>query len=140
VEGEVKTINVSQTTQVGSIEVLLLDEYDNEAFRETGQLIGTITGGGIGLTFLSHSARFADGSTFVTADDTAVVTGLRKFDEDGTPCSFFVHEAITNIVQGSGFFSNVSEVEIEADGYISACILDGENENEFELTGKVCLD
>ncbi|MDH3831371.1 MAG: hypothetical protein OEU48_06850, partial [Gammaproteobacteria bacterium] len=35
VEGEVKTVNISQTTQIGSINILLLDEYDNEAYRET---------------------------------------------------------------------------------------------------------
>ena len=77
VEGEVKTVNVSETTQVGlvrdgrGIELLLLDEYDNEAFRETGDIVGTITGGGMGITFLSHSASFGKGK--------------RGYE----PCSFF---------------------------------------------------
>jgi hypothetical protein len=140
VEGEVKTINISETTQIGSIDILLLDEYDNEAFRETGGLIGNITGGDFFTTYLSHSAQFGDGSTFVTSDDKAAVTGIRKQAENGTYCSFFIHEEITNIVQGSGFFANVNSAAIHADGYISACIADGENENEFELSGELCVD
>ena len=142
VEGKVKTVNVSETTQIGSIDILLLDEYGNEAFRETGGLIGNITGrGGFLTTYLSHSAEFSDKSTFVTSDDKAAVTGPRKQAENGTTyCSFFIHEEITNIVQGSGFFANVNSAAIHADGYISACIADGENENEFELTGELCVD
>jgi len=140
VEGEVKTVNVSGTTQIGSIDLLLLDEYDNEAFRETGGLTGTITGGDFFTTYLSHTARFSDGSTFVTSGDEAIATGVRKLAENGTPCSFFIDEKIANIVQGSGFFENVNAAEIHAVGYISACIADGENENEFELKGKLCVD
>jgi len=140
VEGEVKTVNISQTTQIGSINILLLDEYDNEAYRETGGLVGNITRGDFFTTYLSHSAQLSDGGMFVTSDDEAVATGIRKHAENGTPCSFFMHEKITNIVQGSGFFANVTNAEIHADGYISACIADGENENEFELTGQLCVD
>lgn len=140
VEGEVKTVNVNETTQIGSINILLLDEYGNEAFRETGGLVGNITGGNFFTTYLSHSAQFGDGSTFVTSDDEANATGIRKLAENGAPCSFFIHEKITKIVQGSGFFANVNNAEIHVDGYISACIADGENENEFELTGRLCVD
>jgi hypothetical protein len=144
VEGEVKTENDPEKPQiqVGSIELLLLDQEDDEAFRENGNLIGTITGANeFGAAILSHSAIFEDGSTFVTSGDVAQIMGIRKFAEDGTPCSFFVREAITKIVFGTGFFAQpVNSVDIVADGYIDACIEDGDNENEFELTGKLCFD
>ena len=104
------------------------------------KLSGTITGGNGLATYLTHFASFGDGSTFVTSEDKAVVTEpyVRKLAEDGMPCSLFIAETITDM-QGSGFLANVSKVEIHADGYISACIADGENENEFELTGDLCL-
>ena len=140
VEGNVKTLNVSGSTQVGSIEILLLDEHDNEAFRNSGDLIGTITGADTyGRIVLSHTAIFNDGSAFVTSGDLAAITGIRKFSEDGLPCSYLVDEWISNMT-GSGVFENVISVDIQADGYISACIVDGENENEFELSGTLCIN
>ncbi len=140
VEGEVKTVNTSPISQSGSIDLLLLDEYDNETFREGGELDGTIIGGNIDGLLLSHIAYYEGGSTFTTINDQASVTGIRKLAEDGMPCSFFIHEEITNIVQGSGFFESVNNVKIHANGYVSTCIADGENENEFELTGTLCVD
>lgn len=140
VKGEVKTVNISATNQSGHIDLLLLDEHGNEAFRETGNLVGTITGGDFGETFLSHNVSFDDGSNFITSNDVATVVDIRKLAEDGVPCSFFMHEVITNIEGGSGFFGNVKEVEIHADGYVSACFAGGENENEFELTGTLCVN
>jgi hypothetical protein len=137
VEGEVKTENTSIVTQRGSIDLLLLDEYDNEAYRESGELNGMIYGGNAHGLLLSHTAAFDDGSTFTTFEDKAIITSIRKLAEDGMPCSFFIYEEITNIVQSSGFFANVNDVKIKADGYISTC--DGENENEFELTGRLCV-
>jgi len=141
VEGEVKTVNISDTTQVGSIELVLLDEGDNEAFRETGFLVGNVTEAGSlpKPTLLTHTALFSGGS-FITQDDKAYVTGVRKLSEDGIPCSFFINEEITDIVLGTGFFADVESADIYADGYISACIADGENENEFELSGTLCTD
>lgn len=143
VEGEVKTVNISQKNQYGSIELLLLDENDNEVFRETGTLYGTITSSNFFTTSLTHIATFKDGKDeirFVTSNDVATVTGVRKLAENGVPCSFKVSEVITNIVTGSGIFSNVNDVEIDGIGYISACIAEGENENEFELSGSLCVD
>lgn len=145
VEGEVKTVNNSeenqsgsQEFQSGSIELLLLDENDNEVFRETGTILGKITNST--LFTMAHFASFNDGSTFLTSDDVAKIIGVRKLAENGIPCSFKIHETITNIVTGSGFFSNVNDVEIHGIGYISACIAEGENENEFELSGYLCVD
>lgn len=141
VEGEVKTVNKSPIMQVGTLDLLLLDKFDNEAFRGTASLVGTITGADISAIFLSHTASFDEFNGFVTNGDRAVITGLRKFDDDGvTPCSFTVVEQISQIASGSGFFQNVSEVDIVAEGYISSCLLDGENENEFELSGTLCVE
>ena len=137
VEGKVKTENTSLATQKGSIDLLLLDEYDNEAYQGSGKLDGAIIGGNALGLLLSHTAVFDDSSTFTTFEDQAVITGIRKQAEDEQYCSFFILEKITNIVLGSGFFTNVNYVNIKADGYISTC--DGENENEFELTGELCV-
>lgn len=103
-EGEAKTINVSATAQLGTVELVLLDLHDQEAFRETGQLVGTITGQTLTQTFLSHTANFEDESSFVTSGDAAYFTGVRAAGEDGNPCSFFVRKYVTEIVEGAGFF------------------------------------
>jgi hypothetical protein len=153
VEGEVKTVNVSEEIQYGSIELLLLDQEDDEAFRENGILIGKVTGAdvklGVMTTYLSHTAFFDYDNIFITWGDAANidtskgVEGVRKWAEDGTetplPCSFYISEEIKEIAFGTGFFAQtVRSVDIVADGYISNC--DGENENEFELTGELCVD
>jgi hypothetical protein len=138
VEGEAKTVNVPEATQFGSIKLLLLDENDDEAFNERGDLIGTVTGANLMLTYLSHTASFEDDSKFISNDDEARIVGVRKFEEDGTPCSFYIHEVIRHIAKGEGFFEQVKEVQIDADGYVSNCI--DENENEFELSGRLCID
>jgi hypothetical protein len=141
VEGEVKTENMIETgQQVGTIDLQLYNENDDEVFRETGNLIGHITGGSTGVTYLSHSAVFDDGSTFLTNGDIASVTVIRKFGANNLPCAFDVQEVISHIASGTGFFNNVSRVEINADGYVNTCIAEGDNENEFQLTGTLCVD
>ena len=141
VEGDVRTTNVPGGNQVGVIELQLFDEADDERFRQTGTLSGTITGAsGIGQTLLSHSATFEDGSTFVTDGDTAQITAIRRLDGDGLPCAFDVHEVISDLAGGPGFFANTNSVHISADGYVDACLSEGDNENEFVLTGTLCVD
>lgn len=143
VEGDVATTNVSATTQVGSIKLVLSGAGGDVVFDETGALVGTITGQGpIGQVFLSHTASFPTDS-FVTNNDTAIITGIRKFDDQGIPCSFTISETISEIASGTGFFSSVSRVNIQADGYIAICLEGGniaENENEFELSGELCVE
>jgi hypothetical protein len=143
VEGKVETLNVSDTTQVGLIEISMYDENDNEVFRETGDLVGTIVGGGYGFTELTHTAVFSDGSTFVTNGDQAFPIGVRKFDSSTgiqIPCAFDIHEKITKIAAGTGFFEMVTDTEITADGYVNTCLAEGDNENEFELSGVLCIE
>lgn len=144
VEGEVETKNVSAINQSGTIKLVLLDESDNEAFRVEGPIFGTVTGFEIpNKTILSHQVLPTDGNSFITTKDIAQIVGIRKVADNGEPCSFYIKENISNIAQGSGFFSNVSSVDIVADGYISACFDDlgnvTENENEFELAGSLCV-
>ena len=117
------------------------------SFRGAGTITGIIRGIIIGvdtgyITLLTHVSDFGDGNTFVTSDDEARITGLRKFAEDGMPCSFFIDEHITNMT-GTKFFANAGDIDIHAEGYIDACSTDGvswDNENEFELKGTLCLD
>lgn len=140
VEGEVKTANVSPVMQVGSIDLQWYDDDDNEVFNQSGHLSGTITGGEMGRMYLSHSAGFDDGSEFHTTGDVAYIMGIRKVGADGMPCAFDVHEVISEIASGTGFFCAVSDVLINADGYVDSCIAEGDNENEFELSGSLCVD
>jgi len=108
----------------------------NAMFSQTGSLVGNITGGGFGVVSLSHVATFSSAQSFVTQDDQARITGVRDFLADGTACSYYIHENISKIITGTGFFGSVKSVNIYADGYISNC--PGENRNEFTLSGELC--
>ena len=138
--GTVTTNNVSPTQQIGKIALTLRDTSKNkEVYSNTGSLVGTITGSdGFGATLLSHVANFAQDG-FVTNNDKAVLVApyVRDVLADGTPCSYFIHENISQIAQGTKFFGKVSSVNISADGYVSNC--PGENKNEFTLSGELCV-
>jgi|GEM_PF-1505252 len=139
--GTVTTENVTSTLQIGNISLTLNDLDGGMVFSETGTLVGNITGtDSFGATLLSHKARFPQGNSFVTNDDRAelVFPYVRDSLEDGTPCSFWIHETISNIAKGTRFFSNVTSAEVFADGYISNCPHD--NENYFELSGTLCVE
>jgi hypothetical protein len=134
--GTVTTQNVSPIQQIGNITLNLLNSTNNPVFSNTGSLIGNITGGGFGVVTLSHVATFSSAQSFVTQDDQARITGVRDFLADGTACSYYIHENISKIITGTGFFGGVKSVNIYADGYISNC--PGENRNEFTLSGELC--
>jgi len=152
VGGSVTTENATPTLQIGSIN-LTLDNEGQEVFSETGSLVGNITGAdGLGGFFLSHVARFPQGNSFNTTGDKAVwklqdldpTSFVRLFGEDnnllldaeGNPCSFYIHETISNISRGTKFFKDITSAEVFADGYISNC--PSENENYFDLSGEIC--
>lgn len=148
VEGKVETKNVSAEDQVGTIKIVLFDQDDDVVFGFSGEnpglLIGKFDGGTVFAPTLSHTAIFRDGSKFQTAGDTVQIDFFnpRKFDDQGAPCSFNVIENITTL-QGEGFFENVTSANVTAIGYIAACFENGvpdENENEFELSGELCID
>ena len=147
VNGSVTTENVTASLQTGSINLMI--GADGEVFSKTGSLVGNVTEQeGFFTTWLSHVANFSNGrgNSFSTTGDKAVFAGVRLFDEegnelldkDGNYCSLYIHETISNIPHGTGFFNNVTDVEIFADGYISNC--PGENNNHFELSGTICVE
>ena len=149
VEGTVDTKNVSSTLQVGAIHLVLKLESTNDfAFGESGSLSGQITdvreknphNPFDDATILSHLAAFGGSSSFLTRNDIALLVDpyVRSFDEEGEPCSFWIKETITDIVRGTGFFQNVSFIDVEADGYVSYC--PNENRNSFELSGGLCIE
>ena len=139
-EGSIITENVSSNLQIGSISLTLLNEDSDKKVFDSGSLVGNVTGAeGPGVILLSHVARFSQGNSFVTNDDRAVVVGFRDFLPDGiTPCSFFIHENISEISRGTRFFRNVTDVEVFADGYIDNC--PGNNGNYFEISGDLCVE
>ena len=140
VEGAVQTINVSSNVQVGDVDLILSDAAGVVVLAESGSISGNITGNdGFGTIYLSHTVRLAQGDSFVTSNDRAqlVYPFVRNVEADGTACSYWIHETIDNIVNGTRFFRNVSSAEIFADGYISNCST--ENENYFDLSGRICL-
>ncbi|MGD9020122.1 MAG: hypothetical protein PVF84_07715 [Desulfuromonadales bacterium] len=139
--GEVSTENITTTLQIGTIDLTLKDQTGNSVFSDSGFLAGNITGtDGIGTTFLSHKAKFDAGNQFVTSGDKAELAYpyVRRTTEDGTPCSFWVHETISTITKGARFFKDVISAEVYADGYISNC--PDENTNYFVLTGNICTE
>ena len=142
VGGVVNTKNATSTLQIGNISIALSNAGTGEVFNDTGPLIGNITGtDGFGATLLSHKATFTAGNLFVTSGDKAELAFpyVRATLEDGvTPCSFWIHETINNIVKGNGLFGNVTSIKVFADGYISYC--PNENENQFNLSGEICVD
>lgn len=142
VSGNVTTINISETQQAGTIAMTLHDDHGRVAFSEDGTIFGNVTGTeAVGTTILTHSAAFPRHQRFVTRDDRADLAPpyVRATLDDGvTPCSYWIHEEITSFADGTRFFRDVSSVQIAADGYISYC--PGENQNQFELSGELCKD
>ena len=145
VGGKVKMVNNLDDqyqldgTQSGTIKIALTSSSGDEAFNSKGQLFGTITGQEYFVTTLSHTATLKDGSSFITKGDKAYITGVRAVTPEGVPCSFYVQEYITDITLGTGYFESVESVNILADGYISTCLPD-ENENKFVLSGSICVN
>jgi outer membrane lipoprotein SlyB len=138
VSGTVSTINISETQQVGSIELTLIKNGDGKVlFDQHGTVVGTITGtdtdeAGRPVTILSHVISFDDGSSIETMGDTATIL----YPTSEQLCSFVVEEIISNF-WGTQIFKRATGT-IRADGEISfppACA----NQNQFDLSGTVCL-
>jgi len=142
--GSVTTENITSTLQIGNISLTLSDS-GSPVFSETGSLVGNITGADdFFTTFLSHKARFPQGDSFVTNDDTAVPdfqyggNPVRRWDASGNACSYWILETISDIAKGTRLFKNVTSVKVVAEGYISNC--PDENENHFALSGQLCVE
>jgi hypothetical protein len=134
VTGTVTTTNISETMQLGSIEMQLTDvKHGKVRFDEHGAIVGRITGQdlddwGRPVTLLDHTIIFEDGSTIETSGDEATLNGYP--DESG---HIPVAEIISNF-WGTGAFKRASGT-IHADGSIN--VYGGQN--EFVLSGTVCL-
>jgi hypothetical protein len=142
--GSVTTENITPTLQIGNMS-LALSDASGVVFSETGSLVGTITGSdGYFTTFLSHTARFPQGDSFVTSDDAAAPdfqyggNPVRAVDGTGSACSYWIRENISDIAKGTRLFKNVTSVDVIAAGYISSC--PGENKNTFDLSGTLCVE
>jgi hypothetical protein len=134
VTGTVTTTNISETMQLGSIEMQLTGVKQGKVrFDERGAIVGRITGQtqdiyGRPVTILNHTIVFEDGSTIETSGDEATLNGYP--DESG---NIPVTEIISNF-WGTGAFKRASGT-IHADGSIN--VYGGQN--EFVLSGTVCL-
>ena len=132
VYGSVSTQTISETQQVGSIELELVRyENDKTLFNMQGAIIGTIVGkNDYEQILLDHTIVFEDGSTIQTSGDTATPQGFV------TQCDMAVEELISNF-WGTGVFKRASG-NIVANGTIGVCPPPG-NTNSFSLSGTVCL-
>ncbi len=139
VNGNVTTLNVSATKQVGQICVSMTKTADgSEAFNDCGALLGKVvtadaqTGGSI----LSHTAVFDLRHMFVTRHDQAQITGVLAVDAAGAPCAFSVVESISAIEKGAGIFRG-GQIGVTAVGSVSFC--PDKNLNTFTLQGEACI-
>ena len=138
VSGSIKTKNISPTAQVGEIDLTLQND-SGVFFSESGSLDGKVTSSSaeLGTTILDHKVKFPKGNHFKTKGDLAKITGISGAEQDGTPCAFFVSEAISDIPKGTKMFKNVTSVNVTANGVLNNCSY--LNENVLTLSGKICL-
>jgi len=139
VDGYVSTQNVTQSIQVGSIDLVIKNQVDpnDVVFESTGNLVGSITSFPENYPekpiLLSHAAKFPKGNNFVTNGDEGYL-----FPKDQYGCLFNAQEKIKEIAGGSRFFKGVTRVDIQATGEVSYC--PQANMNWFYLAGEVCFD
>ena len=139
ISGNVTTINVSSTKQVGQICVTMIRSSNGrEVFNDCGALIGNVVSADLqaGSTILKHTALFDMRDMLVTRNDYAQITGIQNVDETGTPCSFNMVESINDIEKGAGIFRD-SKMNVTASGTISFC--PGNNLNLLTLQGEACV-
>lgn len=131
VTGSVSTTNISETIQIGTVQIKLESDKGKPVFDEFGGIVGRIVSADptTGTSILNHSMFFQDGTRVETQGDVAQVQWPLS------TCSFSVVETITNY-QGSGEFEGMTGA-ITATGTVSVppCI----NKNTFEISGTVCL-
>lgn len=139
INGNVTTINVSSTKQVGQICVTMIRSSNGrEVFNDCGALIGNVVSADLqaGSTILKHTALFDMRDILVTRNDHAQITGIQNVDEKGTPCAFTIVESINEVEKGAGIFRD-SKINIAASGTISFC--PGNNLNLLTLQGEACV-
>ncbi len=142
ISGKIRTTNLSDTVQTGSIWITIkLNRVP--FFIRRGRVIGRIleqgvdTNSGQPYAILNHNIFFGFNTVLATNRDLALLTPTRF--HNGVPCAFDVVEEITDTVGNNllGALSN-NAGSMVAKGSISYC--PGSNRNSFELSGEVCLD
>ena len=139
VSGSLVTENITPTLQIGNMDFNIHNDTQL-VFSESGSLVGNITSSDAtyGTTILNHKARFPQGDSFRTNGDVAQIVGIAGAEDDGTFCAFKIVEKITDIPKGTGFFKNVTSVDVNAVGTVSNCSYF--NENFFTLSGTLCVE
>jgi len=138
VNGNVTTVNVSETRQVGQICMTMVrSKNGHEVFNDCGALVGKVVAvDGLSST-LKHTAVFDLRDIFVTRGDQAQISfPPLAFDETGAPCAFSVEEHISEIDKGTGIFRG-AQIDVTATGSISFC--PDHNLNTFTLQGEACI-
>ena len=140
VSGNVTTLNVSATKQVGQICLAMIQSANGqEVFNDCGALVGKVVSADpqTGASTLAHTAVFDFRNMFVTKNDQAqIITPPLAFDDAGAPCAFGVTETISELDKGAGIFRG-GQVNITATGNISFC--PSQNLNTFTLQGEACV-
>ncbi len=142
ISGKIRTTNLSDTVQTGSIWITIRLK-GVPFFIRRGQVIGRTLEQGIDTNtgqpyaIVNHNIFFGFNTVLATNRDLALLTPTRF--NNGVPCAFDVVEEITDTV-GNNLLGALSDKasKIVAKGYISYC--PGSNRNSFELSGEVCLD
>jgi hypothetical protein len=140
VSGNVTTLNVSETKQVGQICMTLIQTTSGrEIFDDCGALVGKVTASDLqaGTSTLAHTAVFDFRNLFITQNDQAqITTPPLAYDDAGAPCAFGVSETISQIDKSAGIFRG-GQINVTATGNISFC--PGNNLNTFTLQGEACV-
>lgn len=139
VNGNVTTLSVSTSKQVGQICVTLVETASGrERFNDCGALVGKVVAADAesGSSTLTHTALFDFHTAFMTRNDQAQVVGVVEVDAAGAPCTFSVAETISEIDKGTGIFRGAT-IAVTATGSVSVC--PDKNLNTFTLTGEACI-
>jgi hypothetical protein len=140
VNGNVTTVNVSETRQVGQICMTMVrSKNGHEVFNDCGALVGKVVTpvDKSGVSELKHTAVFDLRDIFVTRGDQAQISlPPLALDETGAPCAFSVEEHISEIDKGTGIFRG-AQIDVTATGSISFC--PDHNLNTFTLQGEACI-
>ncbi len=138
VSGNVTTLNVSATRQVGQICMTMIRTSNGkEVFKNCGAIVGTtLSANGLtGESVLTHTAVFDKYDQFFTHNDRAQITGIVN-SENGVPCAYSVVESVSVISSGGGLFRD-SLIQATAVGTVSFCA--SQNLNTFALLGEACV-
>lgn len=132
VSGYVQTANISETLQIGTVQLTLLRLQNQKVeFDQLGAIVGTVTDSSEGgaITYLDHSLFFGNGTKIQTEADVAQIIGINS------ECSFDVLETITNFTGTKDLQGATGSIIATGTVNFPPC----GNQNSFTLSGTVCL-